>query len=180
MRMIQFVALCALALMVSSCSGIGSNMNLAVPPAMQNLLRDFDRATLSTLVSENEVEETGLSKAEIDALPRYGEGLAAEYRILAQAELDQVSEAQPMIDSFIKAVNAGERVAVACFFPHHALRLEKDGRKLDILICFMCHNYMVLPSGGYNNVHMSKAQAMESTWRAVVRKHGLRDISDKS
>jgi hypothetical protein len=43
----------------------------------------------------------------------------------------------------------------------------------------MCYNYLVHPDGGYNNVHMSKATGMEETWRAIVRKHGLRDISEE-
>lgn len=163
---------------MASC-GMGGNMNLAVPPSMQDLLRDFDRATLFTIVGESEEGPTSLTTQEIRDLPRYGEGPAAEYHILAQAELDMATDARPMIDTFIKSVNAGERAAVACFWPHHALRLEKDGRTLDILVCFMCHNYMVLPDGGYNNVHMSKSTGMEDTWRGIVRKHGLRDVSDK-
>jgi hypothetical protein len=174
-----FIALFAL----SGCgSDVGGGlMDEAVPPSAQDILANPDKVTLFTIVSY--LDSGKLGKEEYAALPVFSDSAKAsskggQYRVLASSVVDEADGAS-LISSMVQAVKQGEEAGVACFFPHHAIRVEKAGRTLEILICFMCHNYMVLPEGGYNNVHMSRATGMEDTWRAIVLKHGLRDISDR-
>jgi hypothetical protein len=169
---------------LTGCGGGGGLLDKAVPAAMQDILDSPDKVTLYTVATKFDVHgESALTHEAYDGLQvlaeKGGESKAAgEARILGHAELEH-SEGAELIDSFRTAVKSGKAGGVKCFMPHHAIRVEKDGRTLDILICFKCHNYMVLPDGGYNNVHMSAETGMEDTWRAIVRKHGLRDVSDK-
>jgi len=153
----------------------------AVPPGLQDILINPDRVTLFTIVTGKDAPVLG---DEVFArLPLFndqekGMSKSGPPRVLARAEL-RSDDALKLISTLVAAINDGERGGVACFYPHHALRVEKDQRWLDMLICFECYNYKILPGGGSNNVHMSRETGMEDAWRAVVRRHGLRDVSDK-
>jgi hypothetical protein len=183
MYTLRFLVGFALVLMVVGCGRSGELLDQAVPPDLQHVLDEPDRVTLYTLLTTQDVEDFDKAGINYEELPRYLTGsdlhsVAEECRILGQTELDS-EDAGQLISTFTRAVNNGEKVGVACFQPHHAIRVEKGGATLDILICFKCMNYLVLPGGGYNNVHMIGKKEMEGAWRATVRKHGLRDISDK-
>lgn len=181
-----FAMLCVLAILLAGCGGsgggsgggnLGGNMDLAVPPDQQDILHNPDKVTLFTVVTGWDLRvESSLSEEEFNALPKFGGD--DDVRVLGEAQID-AADAKAAIDSFVSAVQDGRQLSAACFMPHHALRVEKGGRTLDIQICFMCMNYKVTPGGGENNVAMSKASGMEDIWRGIVRKHGLRDISDK-
>jgi hypothetical protein len=34
-----------------------------------------------------------------------------------------------------------------CFWPHHVLRVKKNGNTVDVIICFYCHNYNLYRDG---------------------------------
>jgi hypothetical protein len=155
-------------------------MSKAVPSELRGTLSNPDKVTLYTVVTRQDFGE-GLSKQEFEELP-WLHGPSEDFRaakILASAELS-ADEYETVLDAFETAVNNGDSNAgMACFVPHHALRIEKAGKTVDILVCFKCRNYHVMPGGGFNNVMMDISTGIEDTWRAVVRKHGLRDVSDK-
>ena len=173
MQTLRLLVLCLLPL-VAACGG---KLSEAVPRGMQDILKDPDRVTLYTIATTGDTYNGELSPEEFEALPAYGEDTRA--RILDEVELDPATEGKAAIDAFVAAVMDGEvGGGMACFEPHHALRIEKDGRVLDILVCIKCKNYHVMPDGGYNNMVMPMKE-LEHTWRGIVRKHNLRDISDK-
>ena len=161
--------------MLTSCGG-SPGIDMAVPSSYQSMLNDFDKATFFTLTSGTD-KEMGLKPDDFDSLPEFKH---ADVRIVDKVELTE-SEARLLIEKFIWALENGEaNVGTACFFPHHAIRLEKGERKLDILVCFMCHNYHVYPDGGRNNARLNFSGGIEIAWRDIVARHSLRDVSAES
>jgi hypothetical protein len=141
----------------------------AVPVSLQSLFEHPKRAVLYTVLDDSELRL--LSGNNPPDLRRVHEWLVYD-----EAELT-MEETALLTGSFEKAVIAGDYNGVACFMPHHILHLEKDGGWLDVAVCFQCHNFKVLPHGGYNNVVLSHDVGMEDTWRRVVAAHGLKDFS---
>jgi hypothetical protein len=172
MRTLYGTGLLLLLLAVSACGPdaepVGDLTDLAIPPERRNTLRIPESVTLYTIASKNELEESSLWTEKIGG-----------YVILDEVELDPATDGRLLIDSFLEAVQHGIEDGTACFNPHHALRIDGPGGEIRTIICFECHNYRVEPAGGDNNVVMSTETGMEDTWRSVVRKHKLRDISDK-
>ncbi|MCB9893691.1 MAG: hypothetical protein H6839_04505 [Planctomycetes bacterium] len=147
-------------------------LDIAVPAGLQDILENPDSASLATLAADSEFklhkELKGIDPASLE--------LVGEYRVIDGATLDE-HHLRVLVESFKKAFFAGEMEGMLCFEPHHALRLRKDSRHLDILICFYCHNYKVLPYGGYNNVVLDMDTGIENTWRTLVARYRLLDIS---
>lgn len=163
---------------VCSCSRWSDErVQMAVPPSLQAPLKNPERVTFYTLcdIGGPQSGDDGLVDfKEAQSLPKFD----GRYRILGQHELG-VDEGQELIASFIEAVHGGEKKGVACFWPHHAIRVEGGGHVVDVLICFKCYNFKVSPGGGYNNVLLAQGTGMEDLWRSVVSKYGLKDISKK-
>jgi hypothetical protein len=161
----------------NSASSAQVLLDLAVSPQSQDILDNPDKVTLYTIAGY--LDSKTLKEGEYHALPDF-DPLVAELngtKVLGSAALSR-PDGMALVATLVQAIRQGSEDGVMCFYPHHAIRVEKGDRRLDILICFKCRNYQVVPDGGYNNVVMNTKSGMEDTWRAVVRKHGLRDISD--
>lgn len=143
----------------------------AVPVSLQDVFDDPDQAVLFTVISGHEIKDE-LRDESLLNLPRLD-----EWYIYDRADLG-LGAWKELADSFKQAVVAGEYNSKPCIFaPHHVLRLSKGVRVLEIIVCFRCHEFKVLPEGGYKNVCLSTEVGMESTWRKVVADKGLRDYS---
>lgn len=154
-----------------------TTLDLAVPPGLQDLLVKADSATFYTIASDMDFELGQRQELkDLDAMKL--ERIGTNYYVLDRVELSQ-EEISSVVASFQQAYYDGEEGGMMCFWPHHAIRLTKGDRVLEILICFKCRNYQVLPGGGYNNVVLKTHGGMEDAWRSIVRKYGLRDVSEK-
>lgn len=51
---------------------------------------------------------------------------------------------------------------MACFYPHHGLRVIHQGKTIDLLICFGCGKVEHLPSGAFYHMHKSTQPALDS------------------
>jgi len=64
------------------------------------------------------------------------------HRILGQARVDAREERTELVDLIDEAIGDGDPVA-SCFDPRHAVSATRDGRRIDILICFECLSLIV-------------------------------------
>ncbi|MEZ5991176.1 MAG: hypothetical protein R3E76_02355 [Planctomycetota bacterium] len=143
----------------------------AVPVSLQDVFEHPDRAVLFTIISDVDFDIRQVDPA-LRELPRLH-----DWHICDSAELT-TQETESLSSTFRRAIVEGEFNSKSCIFaPHHVLRLEKDTRYLEIVVCFQCHEYQVLPEGGYKNINLNKDVGLEEAWRDVVAKHGLRDYS---
>lgn len=61
---------------------------------------------------------------------------------------------------FLGALFFGIGTAVdpqACFAPHHGIRAEFEGRRVEIIICFLCRNFRGISNRGEFDGHISQA-----------------------
>lgn len=173
MRTILLVLFCVITLATVSCR-TANRVDNAMSRDLQAALKNPDSVTLFTLANDYDVMSETITEEEYREILR-GSALGA----LGQAEVDVSSDGKALIETLQVAAATGENYGAMCFMPHHAIRVRKGGARWDIVVCFMCCNYRTTQKGfGFGGLE-TKASGMETTWRNIVRKHGLRDISDK-
>jgi hypothetical protein len=166
----------AFVLLLAACGppGEGGIVDVGVPSRLQAILKNPDSITLYTIYFETSQED----REQVDDSKLMGRDEL--FVILDQTELDPATEGKILIDSFLQSLRKGQELGGAmCFEPHHAIRVEKDGDVAEVIICFLCHNFEVNPGGDSNNIILDLDTGIEAKWRSIVRKHKLRDISDK-
>lgn len=66
------------------------------------------------------------------------------YPVLGKVEVIDIQRKQEILQAVKEAVRTNSEPEAACFIPRHALRVEKAGVTVDMLICFQCRNYTVV------------------------------------
>jgi hypothetical protein len=74
-----------------------------------------------------------------DRPPVTGEPLHG-HQVLGLVEITDLDRRRELIEALRDGISRGDASA-ACFWPRHVLRIEQDGRTIDYVICFQCHNY---------------------------------------
>jgi hypothetical protein len=59
------------------------------------------------------------------------------FLILGSVDLDSMEQRKLIYNSLVKSIADGRDTAL-CFEPHHALRVFKEGKTYDFIICFSC------------------------------------------
>ena len=184
----KLIALVVSVLLIAACSGAanepakdpipvkdselrsGAHFDAVVPCSLQGVFDKPDKVWLCTLLNGSEGLETLGSEALQTTDTLHG------WYVYDETEIG-LDEAHGLLESFREAVEYGTHAGVACFMPHHALRIEKEGRALEILVCLLCKNCYVFPEGGRNNVALDMRHGFEAALRGVVAAHGLRDYT---
>jgi hypothetical protein len=68
MRTLRTLLAIAVVAAISAC-GSGGLLDEAVPPGLQGVLENPDKVTLYTLVTEQDLPDAGISRAEFDKMP---------------------------------------------------------------------------------------------------------------
>ncbi len=69
------------------------------------------------------------------------------YPILGKVVIDDPKRRETLIRAFNRGIERSDGTMAKCFWPRHALRLERDGKVTDYLICFQCLQFAVYPAG---------------------------------
>ena len=64
-------------------------------------------------------------------------------------------------------------IAIACYFPRHALRLQTPTGDLDVLICFECSNVKIYDAAGTQLVFSAFQGAHEDLWYEIFERSGI-------
>lgn len=139
-----------------------------------------DSITLFTLASESDILDSSITKDEYLKLPTFSGYIVCMYRVLGQVDVGHSPDGTALTETLKSAAAANWSGGASCFIPHHAIRVHKGDARWDILVCFMCSKYSILQKQPHIRSIDHRSTGMQRTWRRIVRKHGLRDISDKS
>ena len=60
--------------------------------------------------------------------------------VLGSVEITDPDRRRELIEALRDGISQGDG-QYACFWPRHVLRIERDGRTFDYVICFQCRNY---------------------------------------
>ena len=108
----------------------------------------------------------------LDAAPKitlfslYSRGLQTEYdelgphpfhgfKVLGQTELRGQDKRQ-LLAHFYDAVAQRNKFRAACFAPHHGLRVQRNGKTVDLVICFTCGQFETHGLGPKTNAIIAK------------------------
>jgi hypothetical protein len=70
------------------------------------------------------------------------------YPVLGKVAIDDPKRREALIVAFNRGIARSDGTMANCFWPRHALRLEKDGKVTDYLICFQCLQFASYPGQG--------------------------------
>jgi hypothetical protein len=68
------------------------------------------------------------------------------YPVLGKVEITDESKRRELITALRDGFDHSDGKMAKCFWPRHALRLEENGRTIDIVICFECYQVEVRPN----------------------------------
>jgi hypothetical protein len=163
-----------LSLSIAACKVDGETGDALVAKALpgnyRDVLENSDKFELLTLACPNEVLPEGFDGTDT---------IGPRYRIVNRRDIDDPELRLTLVSAFYDAVKAGEdNVGTACFEPHHGIRATKGSETVTILVCFMCHNFYVLPDGVKNGIRIPLAPL--EVWRSEVKRLGMAQVAKSS
>jgi hypothetical protein len=60
------------------------------------------------------------------------------YAITGHATLNDTDKCQQIANLILRGIRESEGMSAACFNPRHGLRIEHEGKRLELVICFEC------------------------------------------
>lgn len=130
------------------------------------------------LVDSEEMEIFTLNPApqvDDDPHPAAAKDLLHNHRILGRAQVTDPGERAELgrlIDRSTRRFADGEAIA-DCFSPRHALRVERGGVTIDILICYQCANVHVYGKGWERDLG---TRDIQSRVDPIFAAHGLQPV----
>lgn len=107
------------------------------------------------------------------------------HRVLGRARVEAPEQRSELVALIDEAIGDGDdSSAAACFDPRHAVTVTRDGRRVDILICFECQSLSVhdeaesTPNVGtkddmYSGASFPIGRSVRSRMNEIYRDHGL-------
>lgn len=132
-----------------------AEVNRAFPPESYRLFLKAEKLTLYALKPES---------TNTDAEKFQG------YEVAGKTEIAEVKHQKELKGAFIREM-AGAKGA-ACFNPRHGLRVETEGKTIEIVICFECGNFAV-HFGDEKGKGAVNAQYLESPFNQILQNAGI-------
>lgn len=114
------------------------------PEAVEQMLDEPDRFVLYALDPHQEHDNSG------NVIP-IGDGFHS-YRVLGKTEVRDKAEQRRLWQALRQAAADNHGMAANCFIPHHGLRVESNGRSVEMVICFHCLQVYVYWEGEFTSV----------------------------
>jgi len=107
----------------------------------------------------------GADSARVYALHPYPHAVEADpgprfhdYLVLGEAELADVADGDYLLALLELGIEGSDGRVAGCFNPRHGLRVEKDGRTTDFVICFECFSMEVHEDGAATGGHETSSE----------------------
>ena len=139
---IFFVPVCA------GCSGEKSNK---LSSAARSILENADYMELLSIDPGNR---------ELDEPPPKGDYYG--WKVLGKTAIEDSGTQKSIVSAVERGIVEAEGTGAACFWPRHAIHATYDGKKVDILICFECHQVLVYVDGQEKGPFLSTTSSSES------------------
>jgi hypothetical protein len=69
------------------------------------------------------------------------------YPVLGRVSITDPEKRREVLAAVREDIRAGSEKQNRCFYPRHLVRTVKDGKVVDVVICFQCHNYQTYRNG---------------------------------
>jgi len=63
--------------------------------------------------------------------------------VLGKVDISDPTRRKAIVEALAAGISEIPMEVKACFWPHHAIRAEKNGQTIDCLICFYCSNFRI-------------------------------------
>ncbi|MEM7307867.1 MAG: hypothetical protein AAF682_14405 [Planctomycetota bacterium] len=104
---------------------------------------------------------------EADERPRFH-----GYGVLGRAPLDDGGDRNRVLALVERGIEASNGMVAACFSPRHGLRVEADGSRWDLVVCFECLSMKVYRDGEQVDGHLT-SEVVEPQVTALFEASGL-------
>jgi hypothetical protein len=95
------------------------------------------------------------------------------FGVLGSATLTDPTRRQELLRLVSRGIADSDGSAALCFNPRHGLRVRRDGRLLEVLICYECLQMRVWPDAGAPRVELTTSQAVEPEVTRLFETAGL-------
>ena len=109
-------------MMAAACTGVQDNR---LPAEAEALLRGA--SSIELLALDPMRLPAGATGAQLHG-----------YAITGQATLDDAGQCKQVANLILRGIKESEGMVAACFNPRHGLRIEHEGKRLELVICFEC------------------------------------------
>jgi hypothetical protein len=93
------------------------------------------------------------------------------YRVLETVVIADPEIREKLVSDFRKAVAENQGVAAACFNPRHGIRVTRNEKRADFVICFQCDQVQVY---GEVRAEFLITNSAEKLFDSVLRSKGVR------
>jgi hypothetical protein len=90
------------------------------------------------------------------------------WRILGKTTVRDESTRRRLVDAIKNGL--GKEDGAKCFWPRHAIRRMNDGKPVDLLICFECHNVALYVDGKRVGDYEGIPGSLQPTFDEALRK----------
>jgi hypothetical protein len=113
----------------------------------------------------------------LDPRPQWepAEGDFHRYKVLGTAVIEDAETRKKIVSAFKRAVAENQDYVAACFNPRHGIRVTRNGKQADFVICFQCAQAELFGEGYTRLLIANSAQTLFDN---ILRKGGI-PLADK-
>lgn len=123
--------------LITGCGEKSSNVAKTKSPVLPDFLKPFTGAAKVTLYSIDGTKSPNKPK------PKTSEYFH-DYPVLGKIEITSSESRMEIAQALNLSSSNPELVSAKCFWPRHAIQVEKEGKTTDYVICFECTSLLVL------------------------------------
>ena len=108
----------------------------------------------------------------LDPRPQWepAEGDFHRYKVLGTAVIEDAETRKKIVSAFKRAVAENQDYVAACFNPRHGIRVTRNGKQVDFVICFQCAQAEVF---GEVYTRLLIANSARALFDSVLRDKGI-------
>jgi hypothetical protein len=109
-------------------------------------------------------------------VPQPEKGAFHDYPILGRASLTDAVQAKALGELVLRGIRESDGKVAACFNPRHGIRVEQNGKTLDVVICYECLSLSVhgdLLGSADARIGLLTAERVEPAVTAIFQGAGL-------
>ncbi len=107
-------------------------------------------------------------------VPRTGT-LFDGYPLVGRFEVTDEDTRKRFGTAFLDSIRASDGTAAMCYDPHHAFRATRDGRVVEMTICFHC--FQTIATGNIGVSATIAAEPLHAVAREIYQANGLREAN---
>jgi len=152
------VALFVSFLFVAGSAGCSGDKTRKLPSAAKSILEKADEMELMSIDPGNRELDEPHPKGDY-----YG------WKVIGKTVIDDLNTQKSILSALEKGVEEfGSGTPPACFDPRHAIHATRNGKTVDLLICFECQQILVYLDGQRQDPYVFTSSSPESVLDKVL------------